>query len=437
MDRMSRGGLLSTRRVQAAVVVVLVVSAAIGIYWTVKAGGPHSGFPTLIDDGPSYFEALASVNASVRSISGGPWAIFSVYGIAAQEPFSPNVLSYLSDNYTVNNCGRLFDGVTLWNGTLPIFTGTFNSGTAPFWQFAFYSNSTNEDLIATNVEGVPHVYPPEPNQANGTCYPWIAVPGTLAWSKALTRVSVDSTVAAAAAWPSVSVDWPQPSEPFVEIMSLGPSMFSRIGYVTGGYLVLFDRCGLLGVSGNQTLLGAAVNWSNPSGQAINSGLGGTNCDAPPYAVQFSQPAELHDSITSWTTIPFQLVWYFHASNGSVAPYYDPWGLANWMTSWNLTTSTGQALPPAGPGCQSWVAAVSECIANASGWYAVILSASGAWINSYGMQPGGVAGWSAPVTALVSQQQLVVVAPSSWNVTGDRMAVSPTNATLRVSGSASL
>jgi hypothetical protein len=68
---------------------------------------------------------------------------------------------------------------------------------------------------------------------------------------------------------------------------------------------------------------------------------------------------------------------------------------------------------------------------------VILSQSGEWINSYGLQPNGTRGWAEPVTALVSHQQLVLIAPSSWNLTGDVLAVSSTVSSSTVLGSLTL
>lgn len=65
---------------------------------------------------------------------------------------------------------------------------------------------------------------------------------------------------------------------------------------------------------------------------------------------------------------------------------------------------------------------------------VVLSQSGEWINSYGLQPNGTPSWAEPVTALVSHQQLVIVVPSSWNLAGDKLAVDSTVTNSTVIGS---
>ena len=257
---MARSARERTHRVWALLIIAaVVISGGIGSYLIIGELALSRSTSALRDDGPAFFEAVSQVNGSVQKAVGGPWSLFSVFGIAAQLPFSPNVIGYPLDNHSVNTCGALFNGVTFWNGSIPVFTGTFNSGTAPFWQFAFYSNSSKQVIVATDVLGAVHVYTPE--SYPGACTPWNSLPGPLAWSEALTQVSVDSPAAAAAAWNVVSHNWPEPSEPFVQIMTLGPNIFDGVGYVTGGYLFAFERCGLEGVAGVQPQLYAAVNWS--------------------------------------------------------------------------------------------------------------------------------------------------------------------------------
>ena len=426
----------------ATVAVVVVISITLATWvFVVNPLVQMTGSQTR-DDGPTFYQAVSQVNGSVQKETGGPWSLFSMLGIAAQLPFSPNVIGYPLDNLTVNSCGALFNGLTLWNGSIPVFTGTFNSGTAPFWQFAFYSNTTKDVLVATDVLGAVHLFTPEPYP--GVCSPWNSVPGPLAWSEALSHVSVDSPFAAAAAWNAVSANWPEPSEPFVQIMTLGPNIFDGMGYVTGGYLFAFERCGLEGVSGVQPHLYAAVNWSK-SGQAVGSGPGGGNCAAlsafqgkpgENYDLLFSPFAERNISGASLYTGPFQVAFSF-AANDTLTGFYDGWGLANWMTGWNLSTPSGSHLPLAAPACISWTPSIDDCSSNSSGWYAVVLSQSGEWINSYGRQPNGTPSWAEPVTALVSHQQIVIVVPSSWNLSGDVLRVNSTVPNTTVLGSLTL
>ncbi|MGB7124115.1 MAG: hypothetical protein WBE40_04580 [Thermoplasmata archaeon] len=214
-------------------------------------------------------------------------------------------------------------------------------------------------------------------------------------------------------------------------------MFSGYGDVTGGFGLYFERCGQFGVTGLQPSLIVGENWNGSVGLVMN---GTTNCAFlnQPYFAGYGYYDLLFASVNSSAltgtyqlTVPFQVAMVEH--NNSAPTVYDGWGLANWMTSWNLTSTSGTPLPLAQPSCRSWVPSVVDCVANTSGWFAVVLSASGEWINSYGSIPGGGIGWSEPITALVSHQQLVVVVPSGWNVSGDQVSPASTIATSTVTG----
>jgi len=440
---MPRLGVVRTNPLLAILIVcTLVIAGACVFYIVTGAPKANEGSIATVKDGPTLFQVLDQVSASVQSAPGGPWGLFSVYGIAAQLPFSPNVLGYPAENHTVNSCGALFNGLTLWNGTIPVFNGTLNSGTAPFWQLAFYSNATNEVLVVTDLLGAVTTFPPE--SYPGPCTPWNGFPGPQSWVEAINGVSIDSSVAVNAAWNAVASFWPTPDQSFAEIITLGPNIFDSIGYVTGGYLIAFDRCGLTDVAGVQSRLFAAANWSAPSGQAAGE-LGGGNCAAlnssqggsgALYELLFTNASEQQSSSTTWITVPYQVA-LAYATNGTLFGDYDGWGLANWMTDWNLTTPSGVRLPVAGSSCAAWVPSISDCTSNESGWYAVVLSASGEWINSFGVQTRGGVGWSEPVTALVSHQQLVIVFPSPWDVSGDLLNVTSTIASSAVYGSVAL
>jgi hypothetical protein len=77
--------------------------------------------------------------------------------------------------------------------------------------------------------------------------------------------------------------------------------------------------------------------------------------------------------------------------------------------------------------------LTDCRASGSGWYAVLLSSSGSWLDAYPSSPNGSA-WEIPNVSLVSNQYLVVVVPGSWNVTGDIFSMNGTVAVVGVSGS---
>jgi hypothetical protein len=435
-------------------VMVLVVAGLVGgWYWLEQAARPQSA-PTVLDDGPTFYQALASLNTSVTNESGGPWSVFSVMGIAAQGPYSPSVKGYVSLNASVpvNGCQAALSGLTMFNGSIPIFTGTFNSGTAPFWQFAYYSNTTNEVLVATNALGTPHLFAPFPLQSNCT-HAWgdfILDPSR--WVGQIynnSSLPPNSPIAARVVWSNVDTRYLERHQPLVELFTSGPAMLSATQDLPYGVFgVDFVSCGLAGFTGYEK------DWATGYGVAYYSGVdkqgqysgtfnATTNCflgntPAAPgavtgaYQLLFSNATTSTATDTTWITASTSV--NFALTSGG--EYYDMWGLANWMVGLNVTNSSSQRLPLGTPGCPTWVSSVSSCPANSTGWYAVLLSADGEWLASYGALSHGT-GWSVPVAALVSHQRLVIVCPSSWNVTGDVLNVTSTVAPSTVNGSFNL
>lgn len=429
-------------RLLSVLIVAVVAAAGLGTgAWWYLSHPQGSGSERTIADGPTLYQAIAGVNQSLRNVSGGPWGLFSIYGVAAQAPYSANVIGYPLGNLTVNACQAQFNGLTLWNGTMPVFNGTLNSGTAPFWQFGYYSNVSQQILLATDVLYTVHVYPAMP--FNGSCHPWYDLGSNPEqWVQQLAPFLTNSPNVAQPALTEIGkLNWFYRSGPWSEIYTTGPGVFDGYGDLGGFAGLILGRCGLLGVSDIQPVLQWSENLNGTNGGYANET---TNCAVLNYpyfagygSYDFTPGSARMTTIggTLLISVSYQAEIIFH--NQTTASDFDAWGLANWMTSWNLTTSSGQKLPLGTSTCGSWVASVSDCISNSSGWFAVVLSAGGGWINSYGALPGGGAGWSEPVTALVSHQQLVIVLPSSWSVSGDRVTVTSTVSTSTVIGSTSL
>ncbi|HTT14576.1 MAG TPA: hypothetical protein VMG81_02195 [Thermoplasmata archaeon] len=434
------------RRWRAAVfglavgIAVLLVLGAFG--FRVPGSGGSNNSP--VDDGPNFYQLLATVNSSVSNATGGPWSLFSVVGLAAQGDFSPNVRGYEVENQSlpVNDCQRLLPGPTVWNGTIPVTTGTLNSGTAPFWQLAYFSNVTGQVLIVTSSSGAVRVYSPIP-ATSGCVGAWDPLPYNLTfWADQIysnDSLPVNSPEAAQVMWDHVGQYWSAQNSPAVEVLWLGAQLFTEIeGSPGGNWGVDYLRCGLAGLAGDQNIISGGVYRDGAYGGALS---GTVNCailnsppDAGSYRIVASTPNVTVSETAQYVALRFQDVFVY--SNGTVTND-EAWGLANWMTSWNLTNTSGQRMPLATPMCRQWVATIADCSASISGWYAVILSASGGWQNSYGELSGGGVGWSEPVTALVSDQQLVIVCPNAWNVAGDTLSVTSTVATSTVNGSLAL
>lgn len=421
------------------VVAILVVAGVSTLHVLELERADRQFAPLSIPDGPTYFGALAKINASIQMISGGPWALFSAYGIAAQGPFSPNVVSYPNQNRTVNSCSHDFPGLTVWNGSIPVFNGTFNTGTAPFWQFAFYSNSTKQIDVAVVTTKQSRVYPPIP--VGGQCSPWYDFYGNPAkWITEVEAVTTGSAPAARDAFSTLqSAGWSY-APPIVEFLQIGPGMFDLLGDPgSSGFEISFQHCGIAGRAG---LSGLAVAQMNASGKTDSSFVGSTNCAAlssgyPSIAVYhllFNTTTTVRAGPTEWLITDFQVA--LSPVNGTV-DFWDGWGLANWMVRIAVENSSTSIPALAVPTCTQWVPSLAACPSSANGWFAVLLSSYGTWVDSYGITPSGVPGWSEPVDALVSAQQLVVVEPSSWSGTAETLSAASTVSTSTVLGSATL
>jgi hypothetical protein len=426
------------RRIRAPLAILVVLSAVLasaagaGI-WYYETGG-HSG-SGLKADGPTFYQAITEVNDSVVNETGGPWTLYAVWGIASPTPFSPNALGWSSYNQTVNSCGSQFNGLTLWNGSIPLFNGTFDSGTAPFWQFGFFSNSSQAILIATNVLGVPRVYPPM--AMSSPCASASGLGGTpWGWAHTLSPFPSDSPTMAESSWTAIGERWTTANQPAYETFVLGFGYWGSGN--PSGLIVKFARCGEVGATGVQPVADVILN-SNGSWNSVFNGTQGCgdviSLGPPPvygqYLLNFSIPQISHAGSTELVGQSFQVTY------GSAPPVdADAGGLVTWMTNLSLSDDSKSPLPSVNPDCASWVPSLADCSAGGSGWYAILLSSNGSWLDAYPSLSGNVA-WEIPNVSLASNQFLAVIVPSSWGVTGDILSINGTVPGVVVSGSVAL
>jgi len=431
-----------SRRLPAVLLVLVLVAAGSLAGWYVIEGTSHSTLSQAVrTDGPNFYQVLARLNSSVAHQTGGPWSPFSVVGLAAQADFSPNVKGYYNLNRSVNSCQSALSGVSVWNGTIPVFTGTFNSGTAPFWQIAYFSNSTLEVLITTDVSGAVHVFPPFPVTSNCTLAWFDFWQRPNFWAQQIVENSTvppNSPNAAMTVWNNIDTSWVVHNAPLVEVLTTGPALFEATQDIyAGDWGVDFIGCGLAGITGERPLISAGTDRNGQYAGVFNAS---TSCAVSPnatlpsdrlmYQLVDSAPSVSGGGDTTWVTTSFQVALAY--TNGTLAGDYDGWGLANWMVSLNLTNATGARLPDASPACESWSPSIFDCVANQSGWYVVLLSAGGEWLASYGASASGGA-WSVAVTGIVSHQMFVIVLPSGWAVSGDNLRPNSTTTYSEVRG----
>ena len=144
----------------------MLAGTGITAYWVLVPEGAGHSSDSNLGNGLTFNQAFGIVNeSSLASRSDGPWQPTSVLGIAGEVLAAPVPYYLTSLNLTLRLCGEL-PGVTVWNSSgVPLFTGSLNSGAAPFWSFVFKSASGSY-LYATNLEGAVRVDGPSSTFTN-------------------------------------------------------------------------------------------------------------------------------------------------------------------------------------------------------------------------------------------------------------------------------
>jgi hypothetical protein len=420
----------------AGIVVVLVVAgSAVWYEFDLRRTAPGNSGNELAD-GPTFAQAYSAVNGTVNGLPGGPWILSQAFGIASPVPSSPSSWGW-PGTYpeTMFACGTAFNGLTIWNGSLPLFNGTFNSGTAPFWQFVFFSNLSGQLLVGTDVDQKVTVYPgiglssPCAEYSRLNYKPWVSAKQI---SDGL--FPPDTPAMASASWGAVAEKWVHGlgTEP-TEMYQFGDLPFGSGGLASTQ--LQFFTCGALGGVGATPGLSVFTNPDDPADVTswTNYTLGCTptadNWTPVPIHVEFNNSAEISRGDATYYAEENEILTGYNTSNFTNQTL----GVTSWMVNLSLTSPTKGPMVLGDGMCDNWTATYTDCPPDSSGWYAVLLSESGQWLDSYGMTAHQGA-WTLPAVPIVSGQYLVVVAPDTWNLTNATLTVSSTTVGLPMSGS---
>ncbi len=409
-------------------VCIVAAGAGGGIYWFFHVRGTESRNSIRTGNGLTFAESYASVRIAAANVSGGPWLPTSVLGIASEVPAAPVPNYKDSLNLTMRLCGAV-PGVTVWNSSgIPIFTGTLNSGAAPFWSFIF-KNASGTYLYATNLEGKVNVYGP-----SATFESCLQAAGI--GSSNFVNPAVDTPEVAEDAYVAAGENFSIKHSALAEYYVLGNDQILEPDASSFGWVVNYFVCDTVGVSGieNYTAVGVLTSGGKSTTFVDNGWLG---CTLSDYRLAFG--AISANSTTSFgsttdVSLPFQVTAPGALANNTTL--YDGWGLVSWMTQLHLQATGAKELPVAIATCRFWTSSLTSCPANSSGWFAVLLSQNGAWLDSYPSSANS-SEWTVPNVIVSSQDQLVLVCPESWNVSGDTINVTAGPLAPQVSGSAAL
>ena len=407
-------------RIVALIAAVIVVAGGLGgfFYWYAAQGGGHQVGSR--GDGPSLYGALDQVNVSVNSLSGGPWELFAYVGFAAQALFSPVAVGFFSTNLSLRYCGSQFNGVTLWNSTsIPTFSGTIDSGTAPFWQFEFYSATTRDIVLATDISGVARAYSPMP--PTDPCWGYAGGPVAPSYVSWVNPLPNDTPIQAMKGFQIAGQSFESKNSPIIEEFVNGYTPLALTGHGPNGG-VQYTRCGIVGVAGAQPF--ESVGFLS-SGQ-VQSIISGTESCSPvynltsnpvmyvPYTIRgasIGQPTYLESGLSAEV---YDLQVSFPTGIQGGPSDDDAWGLSTWAVS-PAWSNLNHSMPPSTPlSCQGWVSSPTQCVPEGVGWSLILLSANGSWLSSFPSSSGS-SGWSVPNAPVVTGEQLMITYPSSWSV----------------------
>lgn len=424
-----RSGHLSRKHYLAVAVVATVVVVAGGFgYSLLKGDGQSHHASPAIGNGETFVTAWGPVNSTIQTTPGSPWHPVSVLGVALEERAFPLPAEgqYVGLNSTMSTCEKL-NGVSVWNSSaIPVFTGNLSSGAAPFWSFVL-TNSSGSFLYVTTLMGVVHVYPASVST------PCLVAAGAAGWGLLNMSVVTDSSAASWMAYSTKGGGFARESSPLAEYYVLGGDQLLEPDASPFGWVVNYFRCDQVGVAGLQNYTAVGVLTSgNRSSTFIDNGW--LTCTVSNYTLAFSLPVQ---NVTppgttgSYLSVPFQVA--FPANHTT---FYDGWGLLSWMFGLNVSDTAGARLSAAPAPCSRWVPSLSDCPSNVSGWFAVLLSANGQWLDSFPSAQSPT-NWTIPNQLVTSHDSLVIVLPSGWSVSGDTLTVASPPSAPVVSGSATL
>jgi len=411
--------------VTVVAVAAIAVIAGLGTVWWLGSSGSqssHAGMSTGLN-------ALALVEASLSKVTTQSWAPISDLGIASQMPYTPGTMSEnesaAADLAGIEACESLpFPSV--WNVSgLPDRAGNLTDGFAPFWQFLFENESgPGQFVFAIGVYVAGGVYVAAPLAENNSCIQGLGMdsatgPFPLANPNLETNLGGPLAYAAVSRFNSLATS-------YAVLWTDGWSMISNNGwgsFADGGgaaWGVTFYACGQTGV---EPLLPSWIAWhagvESQNGTPIFGGVFATQfiCTQSQYNVTLEQGGTSILGSDFATSLTLEVSGSDHGWFGNVSDLNDSQGVAAWMVLPEVFNASQVPLPLAYDTCPVWVPGIGSCAAPTSGWYAVLLSPSGRWLDSYGLIDGSGT-WSAPNVPIVSHESLVVLYTHPVTGTGD-------------------
>ena len=446
---LSEGNRGNRRRAAVALgLVVLVVTATLSvyeIYFVPSKGTREPSYPSPPTGWATFRTAWSSVAHAFEGFANGSWTVRFAEGAAADAPWSPPAVLWDQTNPPDwDACAGQLSGVstlTFWNSSqYPFSTSstTFSSGSAPLWTFIFNGTGTSTFVVSwlrgqVIING--DLGPASPCFSLGP--PWNGVFGSSGLGPVSPGSELDSNEIASAAiaeGPSAAqghVDLvPVPPTPAFALYFPGPQSVPITVNAPNTWVVSYGECGMAGQLGSSfTLTDYLFNATTGVGnQWFSTHL---TCSDAYYLLNMTRRPVLNPPSPSGVYREWNVTSSFLSS--AIPPAWSPSDLSTSLLQWRVITTgnTGTSIPPAQAGCGTSSLNLSSCPAPSSGWYAVLLSTNGAWLDSYPTVANGTA-WIVPGLQVADGDRMVLVGSAGLPSTATFQTVFDTEPTVYAS-----
>jgi len=198
--------------------------------------------------------------------------------------------------------------------------------------------------------------------------------------------------------------------------TMGNQPFATFGWDAFEWLVSFTECGVSGAP-VQSPAPLGSSWINASSAQLDlTFTGAFSCTGSSYSVNLTGDGALVPTVT------LAVCGKLNSSSPSLCG--TPSALSSMAIEPIVVTSTGAPLTPSPSLCREWVENVSDCSTPASGWYAVLTTPSGQWLDSYPGASGS--GWVAPNVDIEGGDLLQFVVGPGLTLSGDDLNMQATS-----------
>ncbi len=418
------------RNLIAIAIVAIAVVAGLSAYVITHPSKPMTpgvpSYPPPPSGWATFRTAWSDVSRAFETFESGNWTVGFAEGAAADGPWSPPAVLWAEvDPVTWDECASQLSGVstlTFWNASLYPFSNTtdvFSSGAAPLWTFIFNGTDTST-FVASWLTGRVIL-----NGVLGPASPCFGVSSPMndvfrgaSFDPVRPTVELDSNAIASAAIAEQRnasllhvAPVPVPPSPAFALYFPGPQSVPITADAPDTWVVTYGQCGLLGQLGSGfTLTDYIFNGSSATGNSWFSI--DLTCADSYYVLKMGNTTIAGPPSSSGVYRAWNVSSEFLTS--AVPEVWTASDLATTMLRWEVLNGASGNLPIASVAalCGPFSANFSSCVPPSSGWYAVLLSPDGTWLDSYPSVANGTA-WTVLGVPVADGDRIVFVGTSGF------------------------